>query len=297
MNDALPTMRAFEAMGTRFECVLTAFNRPVRATEAVAVAEEVEFIVRDWHRRLSVFDPGSAVATVNDLAHERPVSVDAALFDLLDRCLSHTRDTRGRFDIAVGSLMRAHGFRAGSADRPVWGSDLVRLDPGASTVRFTEAGVALDLGAIAKGFVLDLVAAELADLGVTGALVHGGSSSVLAVGRPPGGRPWRVKAMPRDPIAPVIELEDAAMSVSAPSGRVHEGKGHIMDPVSGQPADGIEAACVTGPSSEVCEAWSTALVIDPSLAASVPDGYGCFLRAGSAWRSSGTPAVCCSGVC
>lgn len=306
-------MRGFDAMGTRFECVLAGFDRPVHRTEAEATAEELQFLVRDWHNRLTVFDPASALSVVNSLAAERPVSVDRELFALLARCLEYTRDTRGRFDIAVGSLMRAHGFRPvpGRAahfepDTP-WGSSLVRLDPKACTVRFAKPGVALDLGGIAKGFVLDLAREELTDLGVASALIHGGTSSVVAIGvmpTPTGPRPWRVRVMPDDPSAPVVDLADNAMSVSAPAGRAIEGRAeitHIMDPSTGRPASGVEAACVVGPSAEVCEAWSTALTVDPTLTAALPDGYRslirCPSRPGPVWRSHATPSVPSSALC
>ncbi len=302
-------MRSFEAMGTRFECVLAAFSRPVLATEAAAIAEEVELLVRDWHQRLTVFDPVSPVSVVNAQAAERPVRVDPELFALLGRCLSYTRDTNARFDIAVGSLMRAYGFHlvgrhsvptlrqpgSGGASRdsyePSWGSNLIQLDPSTNTIHFTTPGISIDLGAIAKGFVLDLARTELAHLGVANALIHGGTSSVLAIGPKPDGSPWRVRILPDDPDSPIVALAGAALSVSAPSGRTVEGRGHIMDPATGRPSEAASAACVFGPSAEVCEAWSTALVIDPALTDRLPEGYGCHLRTRSAWLSHETACV------
>jgi thiamine biosynthesis lipoprotein len=261
----------------------------VHPTEAAAVAEEVERLVRDWHRRLSVFEPASAVSIVNRLGAAQPVSVDQDLFALIERCLAGSRATRGTFDITVGSLMRARGFRASDADgrdgSVAWGAGSVVLDRTACTVRFLREGIALDLGGVAKGFVLDLARDELAALGVTSAIIHGGTSSVLAVGARPDGRPWRVRAMPDDPEAPVIELEDCALSVSSPSGRTVDDGGHILDPVTGFHATGVEAACVLGPSAETCEIWSTALVVDPSLTDALPDGYGCRVRIKRRWRS------------
>lgn len=307
MDADATVMRGFDAMGTRFECVLAAFDRPVHRTEAEATAEELGFLVRDWHNRLTVFDPASVLSVVNALAAERPVSVDRELFSLLARCLDYTQDTRGRFDIAVGSLMRSHGFRSGPGQhaRPAdlepdapWGSALVRLDPKACTVRFAQPGIALDLGGIAKGFVLDLAREEMADLGVANALIHGGTSSVIALGAAPtphGPRPWRVRVMPDDPSSPIVDLVDAALSVSAPSGRAVGGKTHIMDPGTGRPASGVEAACVIGPSAEVCEAWSTALAVDPTLTTRIPAGYRSLIhtpsRQGPSWRSFATPSV------
>lgn len=295
MSEALArplAMRAFEAMGTRFECVLGAFDRAVNATEAAAVAEAFEDLVVDWHRRLSVFDPSSAVSCVNTRAAQAPVRVDPDLFDLLTRCLAHSGATDGRFDVTVGGLMRARGFRPGSTidDACGWGADTVELDARACAVRFTRP-VALDLGGIAKGFVLDLAAEELRGFGVRSALLHGGTSSVTAVGGRPDGRAWRV-ALP-GASAPVVELADGSLSVSEASGRTAGGAGHVMDPGTGQAADLDRAACVFGASAEVCEAWSTALVVDPGLAPRLPDGYGCHLRLDGVWR----PGVCVSMCC
>ncbi len=297
MSEALArplAMRAFGAMGTRFECVLGAFDRAVTATEASAVAEGFERLALDWHGRLTVFDAASTLSDVNAHAADRPVAVDPELFDLLARCRAYAGDTGGRFDVSVGGLMRARGFRPESAPRDAcsWGFDAVELDPHGCVVRFVRPGVALDLGGIAKGFVLDLAAAELRGLGVRSALLHGGTSSVTAVGARPDGRPWRV-ALPGGPGAPVVELADASLSVSDASGRVVGGTGHVMDPSTGLGADAGRAACVFGASAEVCEVWSTALVVDPGLAPRLPDGYGCHLRLDGVWR----PGVCVSMCC
>ncbi|MFU8828360.1 MAG: FAD:protein FMN transferase [Phycisphaerales bacterium] len=294
-------MRSFEAMGTRFECVLASFDRAASPTERAAVAEAVEQLVTDWHSRLTVFDPASTVSRVNAQGAQRPVTLERDLYDLLQRCAHYTDDTHGRFDIAVGSLMRRAGFRgepAGSdASAGTWGNQWVRLDPRARSVWFARPGVSIDLGAIAKGFVLDLAREELLDLGVTSALIHGGTSSVLAIGSTPDGTPWRIRAIAEDPAAPVIELCDASLSVSAPSGREVNGRGHIMDPITGDSASALNAACVFGPSAEICEAWSTALAVDPSLASDMPSGYGAHLRTAGGWSSPTEPRICSNCSC
>lgn len=296
-----PTMRCFEAMGTRFECVLASFDRAASPTERAAVAEAVEQLVTDWHRRLTVFDPASTVSRANAQGAQRPVTLERDLFDLLQRCAHYTDDTHGRFDIAVGSLMQRAGFRGEPANQDAyadtWGNQWVRLDPRARSVWFARPGVSIDLGAIAKGFVLDLAREELLDLGVTSALIHGGTSSVLAIGSTPDGTPWRIRAVTEDPSAPVIDLCDASLSVSAPSGREVNGRGHIMDPITGHSASEVNAACVFGPSAELCEAWSTALVVDPSLASELPSGYGAHLRGPTGWSSSSKPRMCSNCSC
>lgn len=289
--DAGPVMRAFDAMGTRFECVLVAFSRAMHPSEPVAIAEEIELLVRDWHARLSVFDERSCVSVINRLAAETPVTIDRELLALIRRCLHAARVTGGAFDISLGALMQTHGFRPTPEETPPahFGWRSVRLDEHASAVRFSEPGIRLDFGGVAKGFALDLARDELRALGLVSGLLQGGTSSVVGIGHSPDGRPWRVRAMPDDPSAPVVDLTDLAMSVSAPTGRMANGKGHIMDARSASPSSGCLAACVVGPSAEVCEVWSTALVVEPALLDALPTGFRASIRRGDHWSTSGRP--------
>ncbi|RMH29910.1 MAG: FAD:protein FMN transferase [Planctomycetota bacterium] len=284
-------MRAFDAMGTRFECVLVAFSRAMQPFEPVAIAEEIELLIKDWHARLSVFDETSCVSVINRIAADTPVTIDRELLALIRRCLHAARMTDGAFDISLGSLMQAHGFRPTPAEtapaRFGWRS--VRLDEHASTIRFTQPGIRLDFGGVAKGFALDLARNELRAQGLVSGLLHGGTSSVVGIGLSPDGRPWRVRATPDDPSAPVVDLTDLAMSVSAPTGRMANGKGHIMDGRSASPSSGCLAACVVGPSAEVCEVWSTTLVVEPALLDALPPGFQASIRRDDLWSSSGQP--------
>lgn len=286
MKPAVPTMRAFGAMGTRFECVLAGFDCAMGGSHSTAAAEEVERIVTEWHDLLSAFDPASAVSRINAGAGRGVVRVPGELMDLFARTMDYTRETRGAFDITLGSLMARSGFRGEDRGGGGWGMDALVLDERAGTAALAREGVRLDLGGIAKGFVLDLCASELRELGVTSALLHGGTSSAIAIGGRPDGEPWRVKVSCDLPGAPVIELADSAMSVSEARGRMVEGKGHILDPRRGESAEGVELACVFGPWAEVCEVWSTAIVVDPGLMEDLPVGYGGHAMVRGRWVSS-----------
>ena len=62
------------------------------------------------------------------------------------------------------------------------GMALVQLNPGDFTVQFAREGVMLDLGAIGKGYAIERAAEVLREAGVTSALLHGGTSTVQALG-------------------------------------------------------------------------------------------------------------------
>jgi thiamine biosynthesis lipoprotein ApbE len=130
----------------------------------------------------------------------------------------------------------------------------IHLDPSAS----------LDLGAVAKGFALDRAAAILRECGITSALLHGGTSSVVAMGAPADDpRGWAI-AIRSDGDPLTVRLRDQSLGVSAPRGRTTPTASHILDPRTGAPAmAGVDTAAVIGPvgTAALCDTWSTALVV------------------------------------
>lgn len=264
---------ACEAMGTRFEIVLHGDEGSRLAPIAEHVIEEIQ----RWHDRLSLFRRDSFLTYINTHAASTPVPLEPELFELLAMCLEVRAASGGAFDPAVAGLMRALGLHEGSTAEarsgPIADGAFV-LDPADRTVRFTSPSVSLDLGAVAKGFALDLAACELRRYGVENALIHGGTSSVMALGAPPGAEAWKIALGPGED-APVLALRDGALSYSAPGGRSVEGPAgeritHILDPRTGRPAGAVSAcvvaATVRGPVTDPwaatrCEAWSTALVV------------------------------------
>jgi len=177
---------ATHAMGTRFEFVLAGEDE----TYLHAVAEEAAAEVQLWHHRLNYFAPDSIVSRINAHAARRAVRVDDETFALLEVAATVHRESGGAFDVAVAPAMRAWGFRE-EIDPPAAFSLMrsnqpsVRLDRERRTVSLAHEGVTIDLGGIAKGFALDAAATVVRQHGVDCGLIHGGTSSVVAVGAPP----------------------------------------------------------------------------------------------------------------
>jgi thiamine biosynthesis lipoprotein len=289
-------------MGTRFELVLHGDGLGPLAP----IGEQAIDLILGLDQRLSLFRRESFLSFVNARAAGAAVPLDADLFELLVTCREVWGRTAGAFDPTVAGRMRALGLHEGSVlpggvHAAVEGKGVrggasvsmgdVELDASRRTVRYLRPGVAMDLGAVAKGFALDLVARELRLLGVRDALVHGGTSSILGMGVSPTGEAWRVAIGPGED-APVVALGDAVLSLSAPRGRSVEGADgsrritHILDPRTGMPAgvaagasrdEHVEMAAVVrrvacaggdggvwsegGWAGTLCEAWSTAAVV------------------------------------
>lgn len=269
-----PLRVARNAMATRFEFILYG-DRP----EALrAAAEEALDEVERIENLLSLYRPHSDIARINAGAGFGPVRVAPETFRLLDRMQRLSGQTCGAFDPTAGPLVRAWGFHGGTGSQPSVGDmeaareqtgwHHVILDPGNGSVRLDCRGGMLDLGAAGKGYALDLAADILREAGVVSALLHGGTSTVVAVGRPPGAPGWRV-ALPGAPEGAAgvdLLLSDQSLSVSAVWGRSFRDtagrtRGHVLDPRSGLPVDGVGMAAVVLSSATESDAVSTALLV------------------------------------
>src|SRR5438105_4598752 len=72
--------------------------------------------------------------------------------------------------------------------------------------------------------------------GVESALLHGGTSSIVALGAPPDLGAWPVAI--EGGLAPIAELRDCSLSVSAQHARrLASGVGHVLDPRTRRSAD------------------------------------------------------------
>jgi FAD:protein FMN transferase len=279
-------------MGTRFEAVLAGEEEG----RLRAAGEEALESVEEEDRRWSLFRRESLLSRINARAAVAPVRLDEEAFELLQTCRTIHRDSEGAFDPTVAPLMRSLGFHADlpASGETAVGMDAVVLDPGSRTVRFLRRGIALDLGAIGKGHALDLAAARLREAGISCALLHGGTSSAVAIGAPPGKRGWRVGIRGEEGGEPrlLVDLRDLSLSVSAPHGRtlVRDGErlGHVLDPRSGRPEVRARAAAAVCPSARIADGWSTALLVLGERPVGTPaDLTSAILGEEGTWRIEG----------
>ncbi|HET6456970.1 MAG TPA: FAD:protein FMN transferase [Armatimonadota bacterium] len=254
-------------MATRFELVLNGED-PVRLR---AIGEEALGEIERLDRQLSFYRPESDVSSINARAAKEPVKVEPRLFRLLVLCRELSLKTSGAFDITIAPLMRAWGFAGGkgkTADsaevktaRKVVGMGHLKLDN--FTIRFESQGMAIDLGAIGKGYAIEQAAEILRENGIEGGLIHGGTSTVYAIGVQADGSPWRIALA--DPLSGCIDLRDSSLSISAVHGKSFTADGiefgHVLDPRTGKPVKDNQAAAVVGPSATICDALSTALLV------------------------------------
>ncbi len=257
-------------MGTRI-AVDVWHEEPAAATAAI------DAVIAEMHRidaLMSVYKPESRLSEVNREAATRPVKVEPELARLIARALEFSGMSDGAFDITYASVGYLYDYRARihptdteiQAALPAidWRHVVVDLD--ASTVSFTQPGVRIDLGGIAKGHAVDSGIAILEAHGITnGTVTAGGDSRVLGDRR---GRPWVIGIRhpdDRNQVIARIPLEDAAISTSGDYERFFDEDGvryhHIIDPKTGKSPHGVRSVTVIAPTSTLAEGLTKSVFI------------------------------------
>jgi thiamine biosynthesis lipoprotein len=270
-------------MGSFFEVRL-----PARSPGAVGLSCQALDLIEELEAQLTVYRDDSELSAVNRTAHLAPVPVERRLFGLLESAVAISRETGGAYDVTSGALSEAWGFVKGpkrvpdersladARERTGWRH--LRLDPEAMTVAFDREGIRINLGSIGKGYAIDRVIELIRDHSLSGsALVHGGQSSLFALGSPPGdfGGRWEISL--RNPFQPesplgVLRLRNRGLGTSGSAFQqfVVDGKvyGHIIDPRTGEPAQGPSSVTVLAPTAAAADALSTAFyLLGPDAAA------------------------------
>jgi thiamine biosynthesis lipoprotein len=226
---------------------------------------------------MSDFKPDSQLSRINEHAAEHPVVVSPELYDLIKLSTHYSQITDGAFDITVESVWRLYHFRRQihptdaeiQALLPTVGWRQLILDDRHHSVRFARPGMAIGLGGIAKGYVVDRSIDILKAMGIKNAIVTaGGDSRLLGDHR---GRPWMVVI--RDPwdlskAVTVMPIVNEAISTSGDYYRGFVQGGvrydHILSPFTGHSAQLVRSASVIAPTATQTDGMSkTAFVLGP----------------------------------
>lgn len=250
------------AMATDYTIVAYGNDRDYLAEVINQAFEQIDRL----DEQMSNYKAESELSRINREAYRHAVLIEPGLFHLIQDSVRYSQETDGAFDITVGPLMKAWGFFRGQGRQPSRreladvlkhvGYQHVKLDPTSRTLQFDAEGIELDLGGIAKGYAVDQAVEILRENHVSSALVSSGTSSIYALGAPPGERGWKVTL--RDPyeankVGDVLFLRNFSMSTSANYERFFriDGRtyGHIMNPHTGMPVQGTLTTAVLAPST------------------------------------------------
>ncbi len=223
---------------------------------------------------MSDYIPSSDLSRINRTAHYRAEPVPADLYKVIQQSLVYSRLSAGEFDITVGPLARMWKaeIRDGTVPtaaeeqklRRCVGWQKVILEP-PDRVELRSSCMAIDLGAIGKGYAVDRAAAVLRSYGIDRALINAGGSTIFAMGSPPGRAAWVVHL--RDPsgkLGPEVGLNGNSVSTSEQTHDPEPGKapfGHIIDPTKGLPVKTSYSVSVVAGTATASDALSTTLLL------------------------------------
>jgi FAD:protein FMN transferase len=270
---------ARRAMATVFEIIIP-FGTPDAHEAAEVGLDEIDRL----EAQLTVYRDTSEMSRLNHLAPYTGVRVEEGLFDLLRTAARLHQESEGAFDVSAGALIKAWGFFKGPRRVPSEtertevlaqvGMQHVVLEESGRAVRYLRPGLEINLGSIGKGYALDRVADILREgWKIPSALLHGGHSSIYAIGNAPGEKDgWSIALRhPWDPEKRLgtVRLRDRALGTSAATFRYleHEGRklGHVLDPRTGWPAEGVASVSVLAPTAAEADALATAFFIQGPL--------------------------------
>jgi thiamine biosynthesis lipoprotein len=118
-----------------------------------------------------------SVGQINAMAGLQPVKVTPEAYRLIDRALAYAEDTQGLFDVTIGAVSAGDGYYAEKIHptaKSLVDYRQVLMDPGARTVFLPLKGMALDMGGIAKGTIIDRVTETLKKEGIDAGIVEAG---------------------------------------------------------------------------------------------------------------------------
>lgn len=267
-----------------FDTVTTVTGYAAGQAEFDAAAREIHDALLEYHRLYNIYESYDGLRnlkTVNDQAGIGPVPVDERILSLLQFAQTAWTETGGRVNAAMGSVLALwHDAREQALEDPdraalpdrsaleaaALHTDLsaLELDLEAGTAFLTDPDMALDVGALAKGYAVEQVAAAAPDH----FLISVGGN-VCATGPKPDGTPWTVAVENPDggDFLKLLYAEDRSVVTSGDYQRYFELDGvryhHIIDPDTLEPAAYWRSVTVVAESSAAANCLSTALFTLP----------------------------------
>lgn len=272
-----------------FDTATTVTGYAESQAEFDTISSEILAELGEYHRLYTIyhrFEGLENLCTVNELVdgQHRTVTVDRRIIDLLLYAKDMYEKTGGRVNIAMGSVLSIwHDYRTigmsdpASAELPPMEKlteaalhtdiNCLVIDEENSTVTITDPAMTLDVGAIAKGYAVEMVARSLEEQGITGYVLNVGGN-VRTVGVKGDGSPWVAgieNPLDNDekPYLTYLHLNSESLVTSGSYQRYYlvDGKSyhHIIHPETLMPALGFTSVSVLTKSSADGDALSTAL--------------------------------------
>ena len=272
-NAQVARTRVVKLMGSRWDITIVANDAAMAEhtiDTVIAEVTRIENLISDWK-------PASQIGQVNSNAGVRPVQVDKEVFELTKRALHFSELTNGVFDISFAAMDRIWKFDGSMDSMPSpeavkksvekVGYKNIILDSAHATIFLKLPGMKIGFGALGEGYAADKCRDMLLARGIQAGIVNG-SGDMSTWGRQPNGKRWNIGIT--DPFSPgdvyaIIPLRQSAVTTSGSYEKYVEFGGkrysHIINPATGYPATGLSSVSVFGPQAEICNGFSTSIMV------------------------------------
>jgi len=232
--------------------------------------------MKEYSLILSNYNPESEISMINKYAGVKPVNVSDLTIEFLEKSIELCKLTDGYLDITIGNLLTLWGFASDNPKLPSKfeieesikkkGFDKIKINKEEKTVFIEDNFISIDVGATAKGFIVDKITQFLSKSISKGALNAGGN--IRFIGLKDKGKLWKVGI--RDPfsedrgkIIDKIEVGEWSVAASGDYERFFIQDGvkyhHILNPYTGYPANYFHSVTVTAKDAVTADGLSTAI--------------------------------------
>ncbi|MBI0096740.1 MULTISPECIES: FAD:protein FMN transferase [unclassified Snodgrassella] len=210
--------------------------------------------IEQLEARLTVNRYQSEVMSINHAAGKQPVAVSKLVFDLISQAKAASLLPDSKFNLAIGPLVKLWkiGFNGRSIPEKdeiarrltLTNPNHIDLNRTNQTVYLAKAGMEIDLGAIAKGYIADIIKLLLAQYNIFQAIINCGGN-VLTIGYSPitADKQWHIGLKrpftEANNLLGIIHVEDKSVVTSGIYERYFTLNDqlyhHILDPHTGYP--------------------------------------------------------------
>jgi thiamine biosynthesis lipoprotein len=267
--------RAAPSMGTELRLTAWTADEPATLAAFDAIFKEfdrLEALMSTWKER-------SEIQRLNAAAGKHAVEVGPEIRDVLRIGRQVSEWTSGKFDVTWGVMSGLWKFDYQNKDGSVPDArEIARrrklidyreleVNEEAGTAFIRRPGMTVNLGGIGKGYAVDRARDLLLQRGIRDFMIQFGGD--MYVGGKAADGPWRLGIQdprgPADKIFASVELTDSTFSTSGDYERffIKDGRRyhHILDPATGEPAQGSRSVTILARSAVVADGLSTGVFI------------------------------------
>jgi thiamine biosynthesis lipoprotein len=236
---------------------------------AIHEMDRIENEMSEWREE-------TPLSMINRKAGKEAVVVPEELFNVIVSAQKVSELSDGAFDISWASMRGVWSFAKGSEHLPapeevkerlpLVNYKNIELDAAKKTIFLKKPGMAIGLGAIAKGYAVDKAMQVIVSMGIKNAIVKAGGD--MRVQGTEDGKPWEIgikHPRNREKLLGQLPLSNISISTSGDYERFFIKDGilyhHIMDPKTGYPAKGCQSVTILAPDTMTSDALSTAVFV------------------------------------